>query len=221
MEEWPFLSQDYRIVLLQLDISEVDMLDNEHTKSSKTNLLLYLIKHPINFTMVLTGPQTTALFNDTLQMGLSDRTCAYLATEGINIVDDIGEFNGKGACEKSLEVCNHPLQIPDTAKPSNMIHHHPFNKSAKSVMRLEVAAIVVEYYDHTDRLLTAGEMVWNSHIKNFQAQWNSIMDLKEDESQYLSKMENNFGIVKWLKSYDTYLQQKIWVRNYQIAYVIQ
>ena len=66
MEEWPFLSQDYPVVLFQLDITEVDLLDNYHTKSSNTNLLLDPLKHSINLTMVLTVPQTTAFFNDSL-----------------------------------------------------------------------------------------------------------------------------------------------------------
>ena len=31
------------------------------------------------------------------------------------------------------------------------------------------------------------------------------MDIKEAKPQDLPKMENNVGIVKWLKAYDTYL----------------
>ena len=72
-------------------------------------------------------------------------------------------------------------------------------------MGLKVAAIAVKYYDHTDHPLTTGAMVWTSRIKNFQVQWKSIMDIKEAKPQDLPKMENNVGIVKWLKAYDTYL----------------
>ena len=80
----------------QLDIAEVDLLDNKHTKYSDTNLLLDLLKHPIKFTMVITVPQNTVFSTDSLQMGLSDQTYAYLDTEVINSVDDLVKFNYKG-----------------------------------------------------------------------------------------------------------------------------
>jgi hypothetical protein len=43
--------------------------------------------------MVFTHAQLTAFFEDTAQMGIPHETHVQLATEGIETVDDLGEFD--------------------------------------------------------------------------------------------------------------------------------
>jgi hypothetical protein len=43
--------------------------------------------------MVFTNAQTTAFFEDPLQMGIPNATCLQLVTEGIVSVDDLEEFD--------------------------------------------------------------------------------------------------------------------------------
>jgi len=153
--------------------------------------------------MVLTGPQTTAFYTDAAQMALSARTRGYLQGEGITSVDDLAEFTEKDCWKQILENCKYPPRIPDPANPGAMIQQESFRISAKSIMRLKVAAIAVEYYAATDRPLTAGAVVWNSRLKNFQTQWKAIMDLKEKDPQDCPLITKNIGVVKWLEAFET------------------
>ena len=114
---------------------------------------------------MLTGPQTTAFLEDQAQMGLQARTRAFLATEGIAGPDDLTDFTTDDAWKQVIENCKRPPQIPDPANPGQMINDAPYRIGAKSLMRLKVAAVAVEYYEATDRPLTAPALMWNDRLK--------------------------------------------------------
>ena len=170
---------------------------------------------------MLTGPQTTAFLEDQAQMGLQARTRAFLATEGIAGPDDLTDFTTDDAWKQVIENCKRPPQIPDPANPGQMINDAPYRIGAKSLMRLKVAAVAVEYYEVTDRPLTAASLMWSDRLKNFKVQWEALMDLKKSSTIELPKITKNVSVVRFLESYETYADQKIGVQNAPLSNVIR
>ena len=171
--------------------------------------------------MVFTNPQTTAFFTDAAQMALEARTRVFLATEGITTVDDLKEFTTSESWKQILENAKYPPQIADPANPGHMIAQAPFRISAKSLIRLKVAALAVAYYEDTSRPLTAAGMQWEPRLRSFKAQWEAIKDLKESDDMDLPKIGKNVGVVKWLEAYANYAGQKIGARGAPRALVIR
>ena len=169
--------------------------------------------------MVLTAGQTTAFFTDAAQMGLSARTRGFLQSEGITMVEDLAEFSSKDAWTQIVENCKRPPQVANAA--GVLVNQAAFHIGAKSLHRLKVAAIAVEYYAATDRALTAQAMQWDSTLKNFEEQWKAIQDAKDSDKADVPMMSKTVGIVKWIEAYENYSKNCIGVRNAPLAYVIR
>ena len=118
--------------------------------------------------MPITNAQATAFFTEAAQMGLSNRTRAFLQTEGINTVDDLGEFTTAEDWKQIVDNARKPPMIPDPANPAVQIHQEPFRIPTKSLNRLKVAAIAVKHYEETSRELTAPIMQWETRLMNFE-----------------------------------------------------
>ena len=63
--------------------------------------------------MVFTAAQTTSFFEDADQMALVHDTHLALANEGINTVDDLGEFNKESIKMVADSLRNPGGRIPD------------------------------------------------------------------------------------------------------------
>ena len=126
--------------------------------------------------MVFTAAQITLFFEDATQMGLSHRTRVYLQGEGINHPDDLEEFADKDTWDQIVENCKGPPQIPDVN--GNLVNQQPFLFPAKSLMRMKIAAKVVEFYARTSCPLTATNMTW-VRLSNFNVEWKVIHDCKK------------------------------------------
>ena len=72
--------------------------------------------------MPLTQIEINSFFRDNNQMGLSDRTQAHLATEGIVIPDDLAEFNNKEVWYQVEENCKRPPMIANPNEASLVLY---------------------------------------------------------------------------------------------------
>eukprot|EP00956_Cyclotella_meneghiniana_P021457 scaffold39175_cov83-Cyclotella_meneghiniana.AAC.1 len=84
-----------------------------------------------------------------------------------------------GAWTQIVENCKRPPQVTDAA--GNLVNQAAFHIGAKSLHRLKVAAIAIEYYAATNRALTAQAMQWDTTLKNFEVQWKAIKDAKDGD----------------------------------------
>ena len=171
--------------------------------------------------MVLTNAQTTAFLTEQAQMGLSARTRVFLQSEGIDGPDDLKDFTTKEAWYQVIENCKRPPQIPDPNNAGQLINDAPYRIGAKSLMRLKVAAVAVTYYEKVDRPLTAAMLTWSPRLKNFDAQWKAMQELKDNSDLELPKVTKNVNFATWMDSYENYADQKIGVQNAPISNVIR
>ena len=125
--------------------------------------------------MVSGVAQVTAFFEDNDQMGLSHRTLMHLQYEGIGRPNDLVYFTASDSWKKIIENCKRPARIPDPNNTGQKIAKEAFQFPARSVMRLKVADVVVDYYSKTSHPLAAAKNVWDQRLKNFQVEIISLL----------------------------------------------
>ena len=170
--------------------------------------------------MPWTNAQINAFFTDNAQMGIPAQTVNAMATEGLATVDDLAEF-GKDEFKTMVETFRNPPLIPDPANAQNLIRQNPFQLGARSLKRLKVAAQAVRYYQATSRTTSAANMQWTTVLSNFDIQWKSILDRKDDDTPDVPKITRNFKVPRWSEAFSDFLHRVIGVRNAPLAYVIR
>ena len=88
--------------------------------------------------MVWTAAQTTSFFKDNTQMGINNCTQLQLVNEGIEYVDDLGEFTND-----DLDQIAKNLRQPGStldATTNALVLTTPFTIGARSITRLKSAA---------------------------------------------------------------------------------
>ena len=108
--------------------------------------------------MVFTLNQQTVFFENDDQMGLPNRMRVYLQDEGIVTPGDLVEFIRDNSWSQIIKNCKRPPQIPDPNNPAGMINQPPFRLPSKSLLRMKVAALAVDYYNKAARALAAANM---------------------------------------------------------------
>ena len=98
-------------------------------------------------------------------MGLPHRTRVYLQGEGIDHPSDLEEFIEKGGLD--LDRLGMQEAFSSRWRRGVLQNQVPFQLPAKSLLRLRVAAKVVEFYSRTSRPLTAANMSW-TRLANFK-----------------------------------------------------
>ena len=171
--------------------------------------------------MVITNAQGNAFFTEDAQMGLSARTQAFLATEGINTIDDLGEFTTKEDWTQIVANAKKPPRIPDPNNQGMFIEDEPYRIPTKSLNRLRVAAQAVKHFEETGRELTAALMQWNPRLKNFERQWKAMKDASDKDHEEAPKVSRSLGIVKFLESFENFVTQIFGVRQCRLSYVIR
>ena len=117
--------------------------------------------------MVFTAAQTSAFFEDPDQMAIPHATVIQLSTEGIDNVDDLGDFD-KDNLNQVATILRRP--------PGGVV---TFTFGAKSQKTLLAASNLVRLYDNIGRDLTAAYMRWNPIMKNFEEQWKALIAKRE------------------------------------------
>lgn len=113
-----------------------------------------------------TVAQTTAFFEHADQMAIPHATIAFLGTEGIALIDDLAEFDKKS--------------IDDLASNFRRMTNDNGDRvvfGAKSQKRLTVACAAVKFYNMVGREPTAANMAWNPVLKNFETQYNALIEM--------------------------------------------
>ena len=96
--------------------------------------------------MVFGVSQVTAFFEDSGQMGLSHCTCMHLQSEGIVRPKYMIDFNMPAYWKQIIENYKRPARIPYPNNAGQTIVHEDVQFPARSLMRLIVSAVAVEYY---------------------------------------------------------------------------
>lgn len=156
--------------------------------------------------MVLTNAQTTAFFVNAAQMAIPQETYDHLATEGIEQVTDLGEFDKQ--------------DIDQIAKNlRNQADGAALSFGAKSHKRMIVACEIVRYYETVGRPLTASNIAWTHVMRNFDIQWKALKEKKKEGEPTTPKISKGLNIMKWSEAFSDYLYRCIGSRNIPLAYV--
>jgi hypothetical protein len=158
--------------------------------------------------MVLTAAQTTAFFENADQMAIPNATVLQLVAEGIDSVDDLSEFD-----KDTISQIASNLRRPAAG------NHFVFG--AKSQKRLAVACKIVRYYETVGRPLTAGNLAWDTVIKNFEIQWKALKTKKDGDEPETPKVTKGLNIMKWSDSFFDFLNRCIGVRMIPLVYVVR
>ena len=169
--------------------------------------------------MVFTNAQITAFFEGNDQMGLSHRTRLYLQLEGLDHPRDLVDFVKSDAWDQVLENCKRPPQVADPANPGQLMNQSPFRFPSKSLLRLKVAARVIEYYNRTGRDLTAGNLAWN-RLANFQIEWDTLVQRrKANDELTLPVVSKQLSITSFFEAYETFAGEFIGQTNCPLAWI--
>ena len=155
-------------------------------------------------------------------MGIPHDTVIQLQNEGINSVDDLGEF----LKEDLQQLADNPrrpggrIQDPTPGAPAGATIPTPaFVFGAKSQKRIAAACEIVRYYNATGRALSAANMRWDPIIKNFDIQWKALK-LKQDEDEPdVPKISKSPPIIPWSESFMDHLNRIIGVRTIPLSYI--
>jgi hypothetical protein len=187
--------------------------------------------------MVITNAQTTAFFEDPVQMAVDPVTRAQLVVEGITEVDDLQEYDKESwlvlsqNLKKPTGRAPNPDHVPAAAGAdaaaiaaanaiAPTIPQPPFVFGAKTQKRLLVASEIVRFYKTIGRGLTAGGMMWHPVLKNFDLQMKSLETrMKSNEDHEVPKITKSLVIIKWTEAFDDFLHRKIGTRTIPLAYV--
>ena len=96
--------------------------------------------------MVFTVGNSTAFFTSADQMGLKAELWIALQSEGIKMIEDLGEFKDTRWIQVSTNLQN-PTSITDPTNQGQNMRPHNFTLGAKSLNRLKVSAAMVPYYE--------------------------------------------------------------------------
>ena len=138
--------------------------------------------------MVITNAQNLSFFIDGDQMALNQITFNRLAGEGIQVINDLVDFD-----EDSLKQVAENLRRPAGRMPDPTIGQvggavagatipiPPFALGAKSHTRLVAATELLKFYRTIGRVLDAASMRWDQVMRNFSEQWKAIKEAKKEK----------------------------------------
>jgi hypothetical protein len=174
--------------------------------------------------MVLTQAQTTAFFESPDQLGIPHATIVQLQQEGIASVADLADFD-KDSLQQLADNLRRPGgRVPDpnpAAAPGATIPTPSFVFGAKSQKRLSVMCNLIRYYNTVGRPITVASIMWETVGRNFEIQWKALKDKKDKDEPDVPKITKSLPMIKWIESFEDYLNRLIGVRMIPLAYVIR
>ena len=141
--------------------------------------------------MVLTNAQTTDLFQNAAQMGITEKKVVQLGNEGITTIANLVDFEKYTIKQVADSIRRLGGRIPDptpNAEPGETIPTPPFVFRSKSQKGLLAACEIVRYYKTTGRGITTAKISWNTVIKNFEAQWKALKKRKKGYGPEITKI---------------------------------
>ena len=173
--------------------------------------------------MPFTDLEIVTFFTDAANMGLTPRTATALTAEGIASPADLAEFdkNGMESIFRNLRKPAKVLRTGAAGARGELQEVMAYELSAKSQIRLTIAAKAARFYEDTGRELDPDNMLW-SVIKRFDEQFKALLARKVGDSSYIPpKLTKNFSTHKWLESFVLCLRQKVGVRECPLEYVVR
>ena len=138
--------------------------------------------------MVWTAAQTASFFEDGVQMGITNHTRVQLVNEGIEFVDDLGEFT-----DDDLDQIAKNLGQPGStfdATINALVPAVPFTIGARSIIRLKSAAVAVRYCETVDRETNQSNMRWPVIKKMVQA-WKALKGCTKEYKPDIPNVETH------------------------------
>ena len=89
----------------------------------------------------------------------------HLQYEGIVSPNDLIDFTASDSWKQIIDNCKCPARITDTNNAGQTISQEDFQFPARSLMRLKVADVTVEYYSKTILPLDAANIVWDQRLE--------------------------------------------------------
>ena len=145
--------------------------------------------------MVFTGAQNTAFFEDANQMAIPHNTVLQLVTEGINVVNNLADFD-----KESFQQVATNLRRP----PGGAV---AFTFGAKSAKRLQAASNLVKFYQAIGRDPMAANIHWDPIVRNFEEQWKALSKKKEEDDPDTPLISKALPIIKWCESFKDHLHR--------------
>ena len=173
--------------------------------------------------MVLTAAQTTAFFESPDQMGIPHATMVQMQHEGIRSVADLADLE-KDSLQQLADNFRKPggrIPDPDPNAPEGATIPTPaFTYGAKSQKRLTVACDLIRYYQTVGRDLNAANIQWNQVMSDFEIQWKTIKERKDEDDPDVPKITKALPNIKWTEAFQDFLNRVVGARRIPLAYVI-
>ena len=167
--------------------------------------------------MPFTAADLDAFWTDPAQMGIVPRTRAQMALEGLVIPADFEDFSEKEDLEALMKLLMKPPKVPHGMHGA-LREVASYVVSAKSLIRINGACMLVLYYILVGRTLEPADMQWPV-IKNFVEQWKALMEKKKADIGIPPKLTKDKQVYKWLEQMGQYLASYIGVRNTPYTYM--
>lgn len=157
--------------------------------------------------MVLTIAQVTLFFTEGTQMDIPAATFVYIQTQGIRTPDDLKDFTDN-EIDDVVRACRRP--------PGNL---PAFEFGAQSAKRLKVACKLVRFYELIGRNLTAANIQWDPHMREFEIAMKNLEDLKSKEPTIPTLVGTS--VMKWTDPFKAYLNQCVGPRMVPLSYIVR
>ena len=144
------------------------------------------------------------------------------AAEGIGTTVDLAEFDKEEMASIFHNHCKPAkvLRAGAAGARGELQEIMAYELSAKSQIRLTIAAQAARFYEDTGQELDPANMLW-SVIKHFDEQFKALMARKVGDSSYIPpKVTKKFSTHKWLELCVLCLHQKVRVRAYPLEYAV-
>ena len=167
--------------------------------------------------MPFTAADLDAFWTDPAQMGIMPRTRAQMALEGLVIPADFEDFSEKEDLEALMKLLMKPPKVPHGMHGA-LREVASYVVSAKSLIRINGARMLVLYYILVGRTLEPADMQWPV-IKNFVEQWKALKEKKKADIGIPPKLTKDKQVYKWLEQMGQYLASYIGARNTPYTYM--
>ena len=169
--------------------------------------------------MVLTAAQLTAFWTNGAQMGLSARTRAQIAAEGLVTPDDFVDFNEETDLDGLFKILLKPPKVMTGVGAAAVLTEvAAYVIPAKTMIRMHGVRLIMAYYRMVGRVVVADDLFWPV-VKSFVEQWTALLEKKKADVGQAPKLTKDRVIYKWLESFQQYLSDKIGVRNSPLTYL--
>ncbi len=154
-------------------------------------------------------------------MGLSDRTCVKMETEGLTLPEDFADFSEKEDLDALYRTLLKPAKTTVGAGANAQLREvAQYEIPTRSQIRLHVARKMMVYYAMVGRSVEADDLLWPV-MKSFNEQWKALLEKKAADAGAPPKLDKNKLVHRWMEQAEQYLTQKIGVQNVPLTYLVR